>query len=112
MTLVHGTDMSELAWRCIADSGANVTLAPTSDEQLGLADGVPPAQRAVDLGIRLSLSMDVEISLSSDMFSQMSCVLLTQRIARDAAPVPRGHVRAAVHQPPRRARVRHGRRCR
>jgi 5-methylthioadenosine/S-adenosylhomocysteine deaminase len=80
VTLVHCTDMSELAWRCMAESGAHVTLAPTSDEQLGMSDGVPPVQRAIDFGIRPSLSVDVEISLSSDLFSQMRCVLLTQRM--------------------------------
>jgi cytosine/adenosine deaminase-related metal-dependent hydrolase len=80
VTLVHCTDMSDVAWRCIADSGAHVTLAPTSDQQLGLADGVPPVQRALDFGVRPSLSVDVEISLSSDMFAQMRCVLLTQRM--------------------------------
>ena len=80
VTLVHCTDMSDAAWRHIADSGAHVTLAPTSDEQLGLADGVPPVQRALDSGVRPSLSVDVEISLSSDMFTQMRCILLTQRM--------------------------------
>jgi cytosine/adenosine deaminase-related metal-dependent hydrolase len=80
VTLVHCTDMSGLAWRCIADSGAHVTLAPTSDQQLGLADGVPPVQQALDSGVRPSLSVDVEISLSSDLFAQMRCVLLTQRM--------------------------------
>jgi cytosine/adenosine deaminase-related metal-dependent hydrolase len=80
ITLVHCTDMSGEAWRHIADSGAHVTLAPTSDEQLGLADGLPPVQQALDHGVRPSLSVDVEISLSSDMFSQMRCVLLTQRM--------------------------------
>jgi cytosine/adenosine deaminase-related metal-dependent hydrolase len=80
VTLVHCTDMSAAAWRYMADSAAHVTLAPTSDEQLGLADGVPPVQQALDSGIRPSLSVDVEISLSSDMFTQMRCVLLTQRM--------------------------------
>jgi cytosine/adenosine deaminase-related metal-dependent hydrolase len=80
VTLVHCTDMSAEAWRHIAGSGARVTLAPTSDEQLGLADGIPPVQRALDSGVRPSLSVDVEISLSSDMFTQMRCVLATQRM--------------------------------
>jgi cytosine/adenosine deaminase-related metal-dependent hydrolase len=80
VSLVHCTDMSDGAWQLIADSGALVTLAPTSDEQLGLADGVPPVQKALDFGIRPSLSVDVEIALSSDMFAQMRCVLLTQRM--------------------------------
>lgn len=80
VTLVHCTDMSQQAWRHIADAGARVTLAPTSDEQLGLADGVPPVQQALDHGIRPSLSVNVEISLASDMFTQMRCVLATQRM--------------------------------
>jgi cytosine/adenosine deaminase-related metal-dependent hydrolase len=80
VTLVHCTDMSDAAWGYIAGSGAHVTLAPTSDEQLGLADGIPPIQKALDFGVRPSLSVDVEIALSSDIFTQMRCVLLTQRM--------------------------------
>jgi 5-methylthioadenosine/S-adenosylhomocysteine deaminase len=80
VTLVHCTDLADAAWRQLADSGVHVTLAPTSDEQLGLADGVPPVQTALDFGIRPGLSIDVEISLSSDMFTQMRTVLLTQRM--------------------------------
>jgi cytosine/adenosine deaminase-related metal-dependent hydrolase len=80
VTLVHCTDMSDVAWQLMADAGAQVTLAPASDEQLGLADGVPPVQKALDFGIRPGLSIDVETSLSNDMFSQMRCVLLTQRM--------------------------------
>jgi cytosine/adenosine deaminase-related metal-dependent hydrolase len=80
ISLVHCTDMTDAAWQYIADAGTHVTLAPTSDEQLGLADGVPPVQKALDFGIRPSLSVDVEISLSNDMFTQMRCVLLTQRM--------------------------------
>jgi cytosine/adenosine deaminase-related metal-dependent hydrolase len=72
--------LSQSAWQHIADSGAHVTLAATSDEQLGMSDGVPPVQRALDFGIRPSLSVDVEITLSTDLFSQMRCVLLTQRM--------------------------------
>jgi cytosine/adenosine deaminase-related metal-dependent hydrolase len=37
-------------------------------------------QKALDRGIRPALSVDVEIALSSDMFTQMRCVLLTQRM--------------------------------
>jgi cytosine/adenosine deaminase-related metal-dependent hydrolase len=80
ITFVHCTDLDEPAWAQLAASGALVTLAPTSDEQLGLASGVPPVQQALDLGIRPALSVDVELTLSSDMFAQMRCVLLTQRM--------------------------------
>jgi cytosine/adenosine deaminase-related metal-dependent hydrolase len=80
VTLVHCTDLSDAVWKLLADAGVGVTLAPTSDEQLGLAGGVPPIQKALDHGIRPSLSVDVEIALATDMFSQMRCILATQRM--------------------------------
>jgi cytosine/adenosine deaminase-related metal-dependent hydrolase len=80
VTLVHCTDLTDATWRLIADSGTRVTLAPTSDEQLGLADAVPPVQKALDYGIRPSLSVDIEVALATDMFSQMRATLATQRM--------------------------------
>lgn len=80
VTLVHCTDLTDPTWRLIADSGTRVTLAPTSDEQLGLADALPPVQKALDCGIRPSLSVDIEVALATDMFSQMRAVLATQRM--------------------------------
>ena len=80
VTLVHCTDLTHRTWKLIADTGTRVTLAPTSDEQLGLADAVPPVQKALDYGIRPSLSVDIEIALASDMFSQMRAILATQRM--------------------------------
>ena len=79
VTLIHCTDLIDEAWRHIADSDTRVTLAPTSDAQLGILDGQFPIQKCLDFGIRPSLSVDVEMSLASDMFSQMRCVLTTQR---------------------------------
>ncbi|MCX2750047.1 amidohydrolase family protein [Arthrobacter sp. MI7-26] len=79
VTLIHCTDLTDEAWRHIADSATRVTLAPTSDAQLGIFDGQFPIQKCLDFGIRPSLSVDVEMSLASDMFSQMRCVLTTQR---------------------------------
>jgi cytosine/adenosine deaminase-related metal-dependent hydrolase len=80
VTLIHGTDLADAAWEVIAQTGTRITLAPTSDEQIGIADGDPPIQKALDHGIRPSLSVDVEIALSTDMFSQMRAVLTTQRM--------------------------------
>src|SRR5262245_56931507 len=81
LTLIHCTGMSETGWRHIADQGARVTIATTSDQQIGgLGDALPPVQRAVDFGIRPSLSGDVEICLSGDMFTQMRATLATQRM--------------------------------
>ena len=80
VTLIHCTALSDDAWRHIARSGTRVTLATTSDQQIGLADGVPPIQKALDHGIRPSLSADVEISLAGDLFTQMRTTLVTQRM--------------------------------
>ncbi len=80
VTLIHCTDLSDDAWRVIADSGTGVCLAPTSDEQIGIADGMHPIEKALELGIRPGLSVDVEISLSGDMFTQMRAILATQRM--------------------------------
>jgi cytosine/adenosine deaminase-related metal-dependent hydrolase len=80
VTVIHATDMADVVWQHFKDAGIGVTLAPTSDEQIGLSGGTPPIQKALDFGIRPSLSVDVEISLATDMFSQMRCVLATQRM--------------------------------
>ena len=100
VTLVHCTDMSDVAWRCIAESGAHVTLAPTSDQQLGLADGVPPVQRALDSGIAARVQRERGDLAVQRLFAQMRCALLTQRMQATPAPVPRGRVSPRLHQPP------------
>lgn len=78
--LIHCTDISDSAWSSIAESGAPISLAPTSDAQIGIAAAIPPIQKALDFGIEPSLSVDVEIALTTDMFSQMRMILTTQRM--------------------------------
>jgi cytosine/adenosine deaminase-related metal-dependent hydrolase len=80
LTLIHCTALSERAWKYIADSGTTVSLAATSDAQLGIGASIPPIQLALDHGVQPSLSIDVEISLSYDMFTQMRVVLNTQHM--------------------------------
>lgn len=80
VTLVHATALSEEAWEQIEKAGVHIVLATTSDEQLSLAGGVPPIQRALDTGRKPGLSVDVEISLAGDVFTQMRATLLTQRM--------------------------------
>jgi cytosine/adenosine deaminase-related metal-dependent hydrolase len=80
LTLIHCTALTELAWKYIADSGTTVSLAATSDAQLGIGASIPPIQLALDHGVQPALSIDVEISLSYDMFTQMRVVLNTQHM--------------------------------
>ena len=84
MTLIHCNDMPEEGWRLIADSGTKITLATTSEQQLGLGSGVPVIQAALDHGIRPSLSGDVEVCLAGDMFTQMRTTVTTQRMLAKA----------------------------
>lgn len=78
--LIHCTDLSHSAWRFIAESGTAISLAPTSDAQIGIAAAIPPIQKALDFGVAPTLSVDVEIALTTDMFSQMRMILTTQRM--------------------------------
>jgi cytosine/adenosine deaminase-related metal-dependent hydrolase len=84
LTLIHCNDMPEEGWRLIAEAGTKITLATTSEQQLGLGSGVPVIQSALDHGIRPCLSGDVEVCLAGDMFTQMRTTLTTQRMLAKA----------------------------
>ena len=84
LTLIHCNDMPEEGWRLIAEAGTKITLATTSEQQLGLGSGVPVIQAALDHGIRPCLSGDVEVCLAGDMFTQMRTTLTTQRMLAKA----------------------------
>lgn len=90
---IHSTALSAGAWAAMRDHGVTVSLAPTSDAQIGLEDAVPPVDEALAHGIRPGLSVDVEVALASDMFTQMRALLTIQRMravnavhGTDAAP--------------------------
>lgn len=61
----------------MADSGAHVSLAIPIEMQMG--HGMPPIQKALDMGIRPSLSIDVETNQPTDMFTQMRACFALQR---------------------------------
>jgi 5-methylthioadenosine/S-adenosylhomocysteine deaminase len=75
---IHLTGMSEIGWKAAADAGAHVTLAVPIEMQM--RHGTPPIQRALDLGMSLSLSTDVECTMTADMFTQMRGVMTLQRM--------------------------------
>lgn len=80
VTSIHSTALTPQAWRVLADTGTTVSLAPTSDAQIGIEDGVAPVDEALAHGIRPGLSVDVEVALASDMFTQMRTLLAIQRM--------------------------------
>jgi cytosine/adenosine deaminase-related metal-dependent hydrolase len=79
VTYIHCTKIGDSEWKMIADSGGTVSIAALVEMQMGHGD--PPFQKALDAGIRPSLSVDVETSIPSDMFTQMRVSHAVQRQA-------------------------------
>ncbi|MDF2707412.1 MAG: amidohydrolase [Nonomuraea muscovyensis] len=80
VALIHCTGLTPQAWQAMADTGAAVALAPTSDAQIGLESAIPAVDEALAVGIRPGLSIDVEVALASDMFTQMRALHAIQRM--------------------------------
>lgn len=80
ITWIHCSAIGDEAWSTLVESGAQVVLATTSDQQMMQAGGLAPIQRTIDEGLLPALSVDVECSLTTNMFSQMQATLQTQRL--------------------------------
>ena len=80
ITLIHCTALTTRAWECIQDFGVHVSLATTSDAEIGIFDANPPIQEALRREVKPGLSVDVECSLSSDLFAQMRATYTIQRM--------------------------------
>ncbi|GAA0592934.1 amidohydrolase family protein [Streptomyces crystallinus] len=80
LTLIHATGLTCEAWKAIGDSGTTIALAPTSDAQIGLETAIPAIDEALSAGVRPGLSIDVEVALVSDMFTQMRALHAIQRM--------------------------------
>ncbi|MET8989934.1 amidohydrolase family protein [Nonomuraea wenchangensis] len=80
VSLIHCTGLTPQAWQAMAEAGAGVALAPTSDAQIGLESAIPAIDEALAAGVRPGLSIDVEVALASDMFTQMRALHTVQRM--------------------------------
>ncbi|MFE2042831.1 amidohydrolase family protein [Streptomyces sp. NPDC059477] len=80
VTLIHATGLTTEAWKAMGATGTTVALAPTSDAQIGLESAIPAVDEALAAGIRPGLSIDVEVALASDMFTQMRALHAIQRM--------------------------------
>ena len=86
VTCIHCANITDAEWQLIAKSGASVSIAAPIEMKMG--HGVPPVQKALDYGIRPSLSVDVETEMPGELFTQMRTVLTLQRmqlLARERA---------------------------
>jgi cytosine/adenosine deaminase-related metal-dependent hydrolase len=75
---IHCTGLSDDAWRAVVDGGVHVSLAVPIEMQM--RHGMPPIQRALDAGLRPSLSSDVDTNMAQDPFTLMRSTYTLQRV--------------------------------
>jgi cytosine/adenosine deaminase-related metal-dependent hydrolase len=76
-TYIHCCYFSDEEWRLVADSGGTISIAPQIEVQMG--HGWPPVMKAIEYGLRPSLSIDVVTTAPGDMFTQMRSAFGTER---------------------------------
>lgn len=75
---IHMTGMSDQGWTYAADAGAHISLSVPIE--MHMRHGAPPIQKAIDHGLRPSLSSDVECTMTADAFTQMRSMVTLQRM--------------------------------
>ncbi|NIB40821.1 amidohydrolase family protein [Pseudomaricurvus alkylphenolicus] len=78
ITFIHCTELTDAAWKTIADHGVHVSIA--SPIEMVMRHGMPPIQKALDLGIRPSLSSDVDGTMTQSPFAMMRSIFTLQRM--------------------------------
>jgi len=76
-TYIHCCTLNDTEWKLIKDTGGTISIAGYVETLMG--HGNPPTQKALDIGIRPSLSVDVETSVPNDFFTQMRTVFSLQK---------------------------------
>ena len=74
---IHMTGMSDMSWQKVKEAGASVSLAVPIE--MNMRHGMPPILKTLAMGIEPSLSVDVECTLTADMFTQMRTTMALQR---------------------------------
>lgn len=82
-TYIHCCYFSEEEWQLVADSGGTISVAPQVELQMG--HGWPPFAKAIDYGLRPSLSVDVVTTVPGDMFTQIRAAFAADRARVNAA---------------------------
>jgi cytosine/adenosine deaminase-related metal-dependent hydrolase len=75
---IHVTGMPDTAWQAMATAGCGVSLAVPIE--MSMRHGTPPILKTLEKGIEPSLSVDVEVTLTADMFTQMRTTMALQRM--------------------------------
>ena len=84
---IHCARLPEATWKRIADTGGKISIAPAIEMQM--QHGYPPIQKALDHGLRPSISVDVECNMTADLFTVMRAAFLSQRALANEAIIKR-----------------------
>lgn len=76
-TYIHCCYFSDQEWQLVADSGGKISIAPQVEVQMG--HGWPPVLKAIEYGLRPSLSIDVVTTVPGDMFTQIRAAFGAER---------------------------------
>ena len=79
---IHMTGMPHVSWQKIKDVGAGVSLAVPIE--MNMRHGTPPILKTMEMAVQPSLSVDVEVTLTADMFTQMRSTMTLQRMFMNA----------------------------
>jgi cytosine/adenosine deaminase-related metal-dependent hydrolase len=88
LTHVHANSYSAEDMRRVADSGGSLSFSPEVELQMGF--GWPPLRRALDAGIRPSLSVDVVTAVGGDLRQQARVLLQVGRALDNAVALQKG----------------------
>jgi cytosine/adenosine deaminase-related metal-dependent hydrolase len=81
-TYLHCCYFSDEEWGLVAQSGGTISIAPQVELQMG--HGWPPVVKALEHGLRPSLSIDVVTTVPGDMFTQIRAAFGADRARLNA----------------------------
>jgi 5-methylthioadenosine/S-adenosylhomocysteine deaminase len=94
---IHVTGMPHVAWQKMKDVGAGVSLAVPIE--MNMRHGTPPILKTMEMGMDPSLSVDVEVTLTADMFTQMRSTMTLQRMFMNARALNEGYATGFANLP-------------
>jgi len=95
-TFIHGNGLEDQELGAIRENGCGLSIAPAIELMMG--HGYPPLVPAAQARLRISLSVDVEVTASGDMFTQMRAAYQAARYSQlSAGHIPSVTVEQILH---------------
>jgi 5-methylthioadenosine/S-adenosylhomocysteine deaminase len=88
-TYIHCNYLSDEEFRLIADTGGKISISPSVEMTMG--HGTPPTAKALAVGVKPSISIDVTTTVPGDMFTQMRFLHASARLLEHEAAFAAGN---------------------